>query len=294
MKIAARAYAKINWILSVGGLRPDGYHDLVTLFQTVDLYDELELAPATELSLEIVDNRSGLKTDETNLVMRAARALRQALSTAAGAAIRLKKRIPMGGGLGGGSSDAAATLVALNELWRGGLTRAQLAEIGAQLGSDVPFFLTGGTAWGRGRGTEIVPVDDIEAPFLLLVNPRLEVPTPAAYREFDRLTSAQALDILTTCSFSSADSMFAQAHNSLSPAVARLAPVIPVVEARLAELGGCPVLMSGSGATVWARFATQRQCAEAATALAGSGWLVIETRALGRDEYWRAIINAVA
>jgi 4-diphosphocytidyl-2-C-methyl-D-erythritol kinase len=210
-----------------------------------------------------------------------------------GARIRLKKQIPLAAGLGGGSSDAAATLIALNELWESGLPRERVAELGAEIGSDVPFFLTGGTAWGMGRGTEIMPIDDVEAPSLMLVNPLIEVSTAAAYRAFDGLTEIAPARILTTCSFLNDDALFKQAHNSLAPVVGRLYPVVAEVEAKLKELGGSPVLMSGSGATVWARFSSAEKRSAARSALEKTGWLVIETRALGRSEYWRSIVTVI-
>jgi 4-diphosphocytidyl-2-C-methyl-D-erythritol kinase len=294
MKIEARAYAKINWLLEVGGIRPDGYHELSTLFQTIDLYDELSVEISDELSLEIVD--SPLKPDDSNLVLRAARALKTEIEESgfepSGARIKLRKKVPIGAGLGGGSSDAAATLIVLNELWSAGLTRRELAVLGAQIGSDVPFFLTGGTAWGTGRGTDIEPIDDIDSPFLLLVNPRIEVSTARAYRAFDELTDNRSGPILTTCSFLSSDQLFTQARNSLEPVVERLYPEVAAVRNRLISLGGDPVMMSGSGATVWARFSSSTQLDSSAGAL-DSGWLVIKTRALGREEYWRTIMRAI-
>jgi 4-diphosphocytidyl-2-C-methyl-D-erythritol kinase len=293
MKIEARAYAKINWLLEVGGVRPDGYHELCTLFQTIDLYDELVIESEERLLLEIEGN-SLLETDESNLVLRAARAL--LLETGQrdlGARIFLKKQIPLGAGLGGGSSDAATTLLALNELWGCRFDRGRLAAIGARIGSDVPIFLTGGTAWGRGRGTEIEPVRDVEAPYLLLVNPRIEVSTASAYRAFDELTGDDPPHILTTCSFLTDDQMFTQTHNSLAGVVGKLYPEVAAVEERLKRLGGEPVLMSGSGATVWARFTSGAQLSSAATALENADWLIIKTRALGRDEYWGSILTAI-
>jgi 4-diphosphocytidyl-2-C-methyl-D-erythritol kinase len=300
MRLQARAYAKINWILDVGALRADGYHELSTLFQTIDLYDELDIEPADHLSLEIIGAAGALPADETNLVMRAARALQHILidksqtPRALGAHIKLNKKIPMAAGLGGGSADAAAALIALNQLWQADLTRHQLAELGAQLGSDVPFFFTGGSAWGSGRGIEIAPIDDIAAPYLLLVNPGVAVSTAAVYREFDRLTNVETAPILKTCSFLTADMLFAQARNSLASVAATLCPVIACVEEKLKELSGQPVLMSGSGATVWARFLTAAQLQSAAEALKPSGWLIIKTAALARDEYWRSIVTTVA
>ncbi|MEW6730883.1 MAG: 4-(cytidine 5'-diphospho)-2-C-methyl-D-erythritol kinase [Acidobacteriota bacterium] len=293
--IYARAYAKINWWLAVGERRADGYHDLQTLFQTIDLYDELSFTRATDLLLEL-DSNTLLETGDKNLVLRAARALQvAAYSNSAnlpGAYIRLKKSIPIAAGLGGGSADAAVTLLALNQLWRCQLVTAELVEIAAQLGSDVPFFLTGGTAWGEGRGTQITPLNDLAVDALLLVNPGVEISTAAVYQEFDRLTKKNRDTILPTCSFPAIyDMVFTQPLNSLMPVVTSLYPVVAEVETRLRELGGEPVLMSGSGATVWARFPTHTQLRLAAAQLHSTGWRVVETRTVSRHEYKSKVIT---
>lgn len=294
MRLAMRAYAKINWLLDVGGLRPDGYHELSTLFQTIDLYDELFFESDSQISLTLTESATNLKTDESNLIVRAAKLLQQHVAGAQGAKILLNKAIPMGGGLGGGSADAAITLIALNQLWQSGLSNEQLADLGAQLGSDVPFFFIGGTAWGTGRGTEIIPIDDIEVPHLLLVNPNVEVSTAKVYQGFDLLTKSTELHTLPPCSFSGTEELFAQVCNSLAPVAQNLCPVIAEVETQLQTLGGNPVLMSGSGATVWARFSTAAELTTAAEALGARGWLVIPTRALMRQEYKCRLAGAVA
>ncbi len=297
MKLRARAYAKINWLLEVGALQPNGYHDLNTLFQTIDLYDQLLIEPAEQLSLEIstVNNSppAMLKADASNLVLRAAHLLQKHLAIRSGAQIHLYKQIPLAAGLGGGSADAAITLLALNKLWQTQLSHKELSTLAAELGSDVPFFLSGGTAWGRGRGTEIEPVADVVAPYLLLVNPGIEVPTPRAYQEFDRLTKTQPLNILAACSFSKYLDIFTQARNSLTMAVTTLYPVIKEVEKELTALGAEPVLISGSGATVWARFTSGTQRQAAVAALSQREWLVIETQTVTRDSYLSSIISVI-
>lgn len=294
-KVTAHAYAKINWLLDVGSARADGFHELSTIFQTIDLYDLLDFELADTLSLTLTNRDLVLAVDDSNLIIRAAKALQPyskiSSSTKIGAKIVLDKRIPMGGGLGGGSANAAVTLMALNQLWQCELPLSTLVELGAKLGSDVPFFFYGGTALGVGRGTDITPMDDIEAPFLLLVNAGVEVATKAAYQEFDRLTNQDAIHILPPYFSLTADELFSQVRNSLSTVAVKLQPVIAEVEAELKRLGGQPVLMSGSGATVWARFSTSEQRAVAMAALKSKKWLVIATSALHRDLYRSSVLK---
>jgi 4-diphosphocytidyl-2-C-methyl-D-erythritol kinase len=179
VRVSTLAPAKINWTLEVLGRRPDGYHEVRTVLQTVDLCDRLRVSAATDLELVVTGPvgpagapLTGVPAPE-NLAYRAAALLRDRAGwPALGARIELEKAIPAGAGLGGGSSDAAATLRALDRLWRLGLARGELARLGAQLGADVPFFLFGGTALGRGRGDEVTPLPDVPSRRFLLVVPR--------------------------------------------------------------------------------------------------------------------------
>ncbi len=179
MKVSTLAPAKINWTLEVLGGRPDGYHEVRTVLQTVDLCDRVRVSPAADLVLVLTGPvgqagapLTGVLPSE-NLAYRAAALLRdRAGGRSPGARIELEKAIPAGAGLGGGSSDAAATLRALDRLWGLSLPAAELARLGAQLGADVPFYLFGGTALGRGRGDEVTPLPDVPSRRLLLVVPR--------------------------------------------------------------------------------------------------------------------------
>jgi 4-diphosphocytidyl-2-C-methyl-D-erythritol kinase len=179
VRVSTIAPAKINWTLEVLGRRPDGYHEVRTVLQTVDLCDRVEVSPAKDLDLVLSGlvgqagaSLTGVPAAE-NLGYRAAALLRErAGQPALGARIELGKAIPAGAGLGGGSSDAAATLRALDRLWGLGLAPAEIVRLGAQLGADVPFFLFGGTALGRGRGDELTPLPNVPSRRLLLVVPR--------------------------------------------------------------------------------------------------------------------------
>ena len=179
MKVSTLAPAKINWTLEVLGRRPDGYHEVRTVLQTVDLCDRVRVSPAADLELVLAGpiGQAGAPLNampsSENLAYRAAALLRdRAGGRSLGARIELEKAIPAGAGLGGGSSDAAATLRALDRLWGLSLPPAELARLGARLGADVPFFLFGGTALGRGRGDEVTPLADVASRRFLLVVPR--------------------------------------------------------------------------------------------------------------------------
>ena len=166
-QVRVRVAAKINILLEVLCKRPDGYHELRSILQTVGLYDTLECAPAPELTLDA----PALLDDGPNLVLRAAEALQEATGCQAGAAITLRKEIPVAAGLGGGSADAAAALVALNAVWKLYLERSELERVAARLGSDVPFFLVGGTALASGRGEQLQPLPDPLPRWLVIVLP---------------------------------------------------------------------------------------------------------------------------
>ena len=175
--LTVNAYAKVNLTLEVLGRRPDGYHEIVSVMQTVDLHDVLELTPADGVTLEC--DRPGLGTPD-NLALRAAAALRTVAGVRDGVHIELRKGIPVAAGLGGGSSDAAAALLGLSRLWGLGMSVGDLTPLAASLGSDVPFFLRGGTAMVQGRGERVRPLPGINLQWLLIVTPAIEVPNKTA------------------------------------------------------------------------------------------------------------------
>jgi 4-diphosphocytidyl-2-C-methyl-D-erythritol kinase len=187
VKVRVRCPGKVNLHLEVLGRRADRYHELRTLFATIGIWDELELALAPAGVLELaVEPPSGAPPGDDNLVICAARALVERFGVAQGARMRLTKTIPVGGGLGGGSSDAAGALVGLSRLWGlpGGF--AALYPIAARLGADVPFFLFGGAAWGVGRGAEVYPLPDLPAWWVVLVPGPEPISTASVYEAFDR------------------------------------------------------------------------------------------------------------
>ncbi len=190
-RISVSVPAKINLHLQILGRRRDGFHELRTLFQSIDLFDRLtaEMAPPGEVTLE-VDPKGAVESGEVNLVLRAARLLAEEAGVSTGARLMLSKIIPVGGGLGGGSADAAAALVILDRLWSCNLDGLCLHRLAATLGSDVPFFLHGGLALGIGRGDEVFPLPDEVELATVVVVPKVRVSTAEAYRAFDdQLTS---------------------------------------------------------------------------------------------------------
>jgi len=181
-------YAKVNWVLEVLQRRPDGYHEVRTVMQTIDLCDALELQPAGELCFD--EEGEGLPPPAENLVMKAARLLGEQAHGLPGARIRLSKAIPVAAGLGGGSSDAAAALRGLNLLWGLDLSREALADMAARLGSDVPFFIYGGTALAEGRGESITPLPDAPPQELVIALPALTL-ADKTRRMYSFLTPAE-------------------------------------------------------------------------------------------------------
>lgn len=174
------APAKLNLFLHVTGRRPDGYHDLQTLFQLIDLCDEIGITVTDDARIERVAGPADVPAT-SDLTVRAAQALQAATGTRLGARLRVRKRIPLGGGLGGGSSNAATTLLALNRLWGCGLSLTALAEMGLALGSDVPVFVHGASAWAEGRGERLTPVELPER-WYLVIHPGVHVATPTVFQ----------------------------------------------------------------------------------------------------------------
>lgn len=247
-----RTSAKVNLALEVLGKRDDGYHEIATVLQAVDLFDRLKLETADTLSLHTDD--PDLPTDDGNLVMRAARLLQKAAGVEGGARIQLSKRIPVAAGLGGGSSDAAGTLWGLSRLWRLGWSRGRLQEVAVELGMDVPFFLGTGRASATGRGEQLTTLPGGGGYALVLVNPRVPLSTrevygriPAGWRE-EPTGTVQVIEALRT---RSAARVAAALTNNLERVVEPVLPVIGRMKAALLAAGALGAIMSGSGPTVF-------------------------------------------
>jgi 4-diphosphocytidyl-2-C-methyl-D-erythritol kinase len=249
-----RSLAKINLDLRVLNRRPDGFHELRTVFQTISLADTIEIqyekARRTDLSIE-----DPLKIPD-NLVLRAARAVLDELGAHAKVSFRLRKRIPMGGGLGGGSSNAAAVLLSLPVLAGGSIPLERLGEMGTSLGSDVPFFLLGGTALGLGRGTELYALPELRPAPILVVSPGIHVATGPAYQALQRgLTAGDSSRKLN----SSSAFVSALGVNDFETVVFRQHPQLKTLAGKLRKLGAAGVRMTGSGSAVFAVFDSREQ-----------------------------------
>jgi 4-diphosphocytidyl-2-C-methyl-D-erythritol kinase len=299
-KLTAPAFAKINLGLRVLGRRPDGYHEISTVFQTISLHDTLTFEPAPAGRLELVCADPDIPVDETNLVLRAASALRGRYGVASGARVRLEKVIPAGGGLGGGSSDAAVTLAALSALWRVETEARELAEIGARLGADVPFFLTGGTALGTGTGTDVRQLPDAPKMYLCVVTPGVRVSTAEAYKALGAPALTKA-DTAANLSVSRAeaefpDSLCGVTSNDFEDVVVRLHPEIGRAREALAAEGARGAMLSGSGSSVYGVFDSEAEAGRACAALRGAGgaWKVFACATLSRAEYLAALGRGAA
>ena len=292
MSIQLRSYAKINWTLDVLFRREDGYHELRTIYQTISLYDCIGLT-ITSGEIEITCNDPRVPCDETNLAHRAAVMLRQAAGIEAGVRIEIDKRIPVAGGLGGGSSNAAAVLLGLARLWQVEVDQSRIIEIAMALGSDVPFFLVGGTALGIGGGEEVYPIEQVACDGLVLTNPGFAVSTAAAYSKLSRLTRQEAVRIipLSLLAAKGIRELPLAAGNDLEEVVEAAYPEIAEVKRRLLSLGARGALMSGSGATVFGVFDNLQTAEEARDQVRAAGWWAEAVRTINRREYAESIFE---
>ena len=288
--VTVRAYAKINLDLRVLGPRLDGYHELRTVFQSIALHDVIECVPR-EGPLTIECDAAGVPLDGSNLVWRAAEALWRALrrrTPAQNVLIRLQKHIPLQAGLGGGSADAAAALMGLAKLWRVPVRPAQLTDVAATLGADVPFFLSGGTALGLGRGDEVYPLADLPRHWIVLLVPGFGVSSSDAYEWYDAERDSGHASLREAQYVPGPwPSRAAQMINDLEPPIARHHPEIDHMKLALRRAGALAAAMSGSGSTVFGLFQKRRDAVTAVDRLGGLGWRVLLTESLGRVDFAR-------
>ncbi len=257
---AMKAYAKINWALRVTGKRPDGFHNIETLFQTISLSDDLTFERSDRLSLTCDDPT--IPIDETNLIVRAAKAI------GATARIHLQKRIPAGGGLGGGSSDAAAVLREFNR---------EDPAIALSLGSDVPFFLEGGTAYATGRGETLTPLLRVAPVPLLLLVPAERVLTAQAYGMLRRFSPPLGLDRYRAMIDDDLLDHATELINDFEDAIFANFPHLHALKTRLYEAGAAWAAMSGSGSTIAGAFRSQADRDGAITRFGGVRAIACET-----------------
>ena len=292
--VSLPSFAKINLDLRVLGTRADGYHDLRTVFQSLALFDNVTVS-ARRGPLTVTCDEPDIPTDQRNLVWKAASLLHRVANGKQSAprdiAIDLRKRVPSEAGLGGGSSNAAMTLLALNKLWKLDLDLASLTRIGARLGADVPYFLVGGTALGLGRGDDIYPLADMPPVHVVILRPGFGVATSDAYTWFDeesrprRSTKEPAPRVVPP----GWPAWSATLRNDLEVPVVRHHPAIGRIRQSLIDAGAAFAAMSGSGSAVFGLFERADAARRTANDLARPGWLSLHTRTLDRREYGRRV-----
>lgn len=284
--LTIKAPAKINWFLTVLGKRDDGYHEIQSLIQKVTLYDVLRISPVAEEAAtpdDIILETGAPIAAEQNLVYKAAMRLRSRYGIEKGAVIYLEKNIPMGAGLGGGSSDAAAVLQGLNELWSLGLTVEELRRTAEELGSDVPFFLSGSLSYVYGRGEKLIPRKAMRPLDILLVKPSFDVSTAWVYKNFAILTKKVGKvnnieHFIRNIERAELNGITDDLSNDLESVTVSSFPVIAEIKERLRRQGAVFSLMSGSGSTVFGVFESRRQAEQAS---------------LFFNDYWTAVVETV-
>jgi 4-diphosphocytidyl-2-C-methyl-D-erythritol kinase len=298
--VTVRVPAKLNLQLAVGPPRADGYHDLVTVFHAVSLFDEVSAEPAARDGVTVTgEGADRVPADRDNLALRAVVALRAAVPGAGSVHVTISKRIPVAAGLAGGSADAAAALVACNELWRGGLGQARLLEVAAGVGSDVAFALLGGTAVGRGRGERLTPALAPATQYhWVLAFADGHLSTPEVYATLDRLRAADAggprsarragyhkpgLDARLMSALRSGDAhLLGRAlSNDLQPAAVSLFPALRKTLAAGLELGALGAVVAGSGPTCVFLASGAERALDLAVSLSGAGVCRSVARATG-------------
>jgi 4-diphosphocytidyl-2-C-methyl-D-erythritol kinase len=296
MDLILPAFAKVNLGLRVIGRRADGYHEIDTVFQTISLHDTIILSRTDDSRLIFSCDDRALPVDETNLVVRAARALQKNYAPQKGARLQLIKRIPSQAGLGGGSADAGATLIGLMRLWQVELEATVLRTIAAELGADVPFFLGGGTARGTGTGHHLRELADVAERFLLIIKPNDNISTAEAYAALKcgSLTSVPAKTILASSQsgefFDISDSE--ALRNDFEPVVFALSPEIARAQAALLRAEACAAVLAGSGSAVFGVFDSGDAQKRAIQAIElETGWRVFPCKTVGRESY-RAAMDA--
>ena len=295
MKLKFKTPAKVNLGLHVHGKREDGFHELETIFQMVSLFDDVELELLSS-GIKLECDMPGIPTDDTNLVCKAALLLRKSYQVEGkGVSIRLKKKIPFGAGLGGGSGNAAGVLMGLNRLWDLNIDREKLFTLAAELGSDVPFFLTSPCALGKGRGERLKVLESCSKFQVLLVFPGFPIATSWVYQNLRlKLTKRpNNISILRkNLSLSNITSLGSQLYNDLESVVIQKFPEVKVVKNELWAWGALGVLLSGSGSTVFGIFDDPEKAQVACASLNGD-WerVVTETIESFTEFYPEEILN---
>lgn len=287
------AYAKINLDLRILGVRPDGFHDVRTILQSLALHDTLTFVPRKGRFAIHCDDPA-VPTDHRNLIWTAASLLWRTVGRRRGdrprdVVVELRKQIPAEAGLGGGSANAAMTLLGLARLWELDVDAATLSRLASHLGADVPFFLVGGTALGIGRGDDISPLAEPPRCSVVVVRPGFGIATAEAYDWFDRERRPQARERARRTLAPGWPEWARNLRNDLEPIVTAHHPTIARIKTALIDAGAFHAAMSGSGSTVFGLFERHDAAIRTARDLARPGWHVVATRTLGRSEYARRV-----
>lgn len=300
--LAILSFAKVNLSLRILGKRPDNYHEIHTVLQAVSLHDTLNFVTTSAGPIAFTCDDPSIPVDDSNLVVKAAKSLRERFRVMSSCKIHLTKRIPVQAGLGGGSSNAAITLLALTRLWELPATSQDLLEMAANLGTDVPFFIEGGTALATGIGTELTPLPDLPQQRLLIVAPAVTVSTRTAYAALKApaLTTSDSASILaisrTQAIFSDSKQWALCDHleNDFERVIFDMEPEIRRVKEALIQAGARCALLAGSGSSVFGIFDSDEVLSSAAQTLKQeSGWRIFSCVTLSRDEYLRALNSAI-
>ena len=290
--VTVRVPAKVNLQLAVGPREADGFHNLVTVFQAISIYDDVTITkstPGTGITIAITgDHTHGVPADSTNLAVKAAQLIAEDYDFAVDIHIDVVKSIPVAGGMAGGSADAAAVIVGLNDLYNLEMSREEMLEFGSQLGSDVPFMITGGTAIGQGRGDQLTAALSRGTYHWVLALSTVGLSTPAVYQECDRLRAGldiaapQTSDALMQSLLAADPKAVGLAlQNDLQSAACSLRPALTLVLDVGEEYGALGAIVSGSGPTVAFLVGDEEQGLDLAVALTSSGVVGSVARAYG-------------
>lgn len=280
--IRIKSFAKINLGLEVLGRREDGYHELKTLFQSISLHDDLEFTRLESPDIRLSGSDPEIPWDSNNLIHKAAELLRRESGFSGGAEIRVKKRIPAGKGLGGGSSNAAGTLAALNRIWEVGFDRARLMRLAARLGADVSYFLEGGLCLGTGIGERIEPLDDLPELACVLALPERFMSSAGVYERLPAILTSQG-------KISKIDGFLSRREicgliNDLEETVFRIDPLLKATKCLFQKVGAELSLVSGSGSAVFGLFREKSRARDAGEALLPR-WRTVLSETISRERY---------
>ena len=287
------SFAKINWILRILGKRADGYHEVVTVLQTISLHDELTIQLSEHGPIKLSCDDPTIPTGKDNLIVKAVELLKAGFQEDFGVEIELKKRIPAMGGLGGASSNAAVTLKAISALWKS--ADIDIEQLGPEsLGADVPFFLMGGRCAATGIGEVLKPLDDGPKQYLIVVTPNAKVSTAHAYASLNAatLTTSNSASILSSslADLNSADSRQWPLCNDFERVIFEIEPEIKRAKNALLDAGAWSALLAGSGSSVFGVFDSEASRDRGLENLRReSGWRVFACETISRDEYIRAM-----